>query len=97
EASAAMEHRARDKSSLRKEVVGGVNIAIDEDIFPGDKGVLQHKNGVILIEPAGERIVKWGTHHRSGVLIRGARDELDARGIHRHKEDASVPLVLHGE
>ena len=52
EPGAAMQQGTRQEPGLRKEVVGGVDITVDKDILPRDEGVLQHKDGVVLIEAA---------------------------------------------
>ena len=67
-----MQHGAGEEAGLREEIVGGIDIAIDKDILPRDESVLQHKDGVVFIEAAGEGIVKRGAHHRGRVLIGSA-------------------------
>ena len=94
EPRAAMDDEARQEAGAREEVVGLVEIAIDEDVLPGDEHLVHDEHSVVLVETRGERIVEGAAHHRRRHLVGGAADELHSRRIGRQHEDDGEILVL---
>ncbi len=90
-----MHHEARQEAGARKEIIGLLDVAIDEDVLPGHQHLVHDEHGVVLVDPARQRIVEGRTHHRRLHFVRRAADELHARRIGRHHEDGGEFLVLH--
>ena len=91
---AAMHDEARQEAGAREEVVGLLDVAVDEDVLPGDQHLVHDEDGVVLVEPRRERIVERAAHHRRRHLVGRAADELHARRVGRHHEDDGEILVL---
>ena len=92
-----MQLEPRHKPAPRKEAVGLVDIAIDEDVLPRDKNVIHDEDCVVLVETARQRIVERRAEHGGALFVRDATDEFDAGGIGRDEKDDRVILVLDGE
>ena len=89
-----MHDEARQEAGAREEIVGLVDVAVDEDVLPGDQHLVHDEDGVVLVEPRGERIVERAAHRGRRHLVGGAADEFHARRIGRDHEDDGEILVL---
>jgi hypothetical protein len=70
---------------------------MDDDVLPGNEGVVEDENGVVLVEAGGERIVPGRAGGRGGKLVGGAADQLDARRVHggdEHHHHARIDDLL---
>src|SRR5947208_8953575 len=92
---AALKQRSGQKASLGEEVVGPVDIAGDEDILPGDEGMIEYKNGIVLVESARKGVVERRAHYSRRILVGSARNQFDARRIHRYHKDHGIVPVLY--
>jgi hypothetical protein len=45
------------ESGARIKVLEALYVAMNEHILPGDEGVIEHENRVILVKAGGERII----------------------------------------
>src|SRR5207237_6093392 len=75
----ALKQRSRQKACLREEVVGPFEIAGDEDILQGNEGMIEYKNGIVLVESARKGVVERRANHSRRVLVGSARNQFDAR------------------
>ena len=89
-----MHDEARQEAGAREEVVGLLDVAVDEDVLPGHQHLVHDEDGVVLVEPARERIVERAAHRGRRHLVGGAADELHARRVGRDHEDDGEVLVL---
>ena len=94
EPRAAVHDEARQEAGAREEVVGLLDVAVDEDVLPGDQHLVHDEDGVVLVEARGERIVERAAHRGRRHLVGRAADELHARRIGRDHEDDGEVLVL---
>ena len=90
-----MHDEAGQEAGAREEVVGLLDVAVDEHVLPGHQHLVHDEDGVVLVEPARQRIVERTAHHRRAHLIGGAADELHARRVGRQHEHRGEFLVLH--
>ena len=86
DARAALQREAVDEAGARIERLQPLDVAMDDDVLPGDEGVVEHEDGVVLVEAGGERIVPGRAGGGGGQLVGGAADQLDARRVHRRDE-----------
>src|SRR6266511_553205 len=78
----AVEGEAVQEARNREEVRDLLEVAVDQDVLPGDQYVVQHQYGIVFVEPAGERVVKGATHHRGGHLVGRPTEQLQPWRIH---------------
>ena len=91
---AAVEHEARQEAGTREEVVDLVDIAIGEHVFPRNENLVEYDDRVVLIEPAGQRIIEGAAHRRGGHLVRRTAEQLHARRVGGHDADECEILGL---
>ena len=92
-----MQGEARDKARAREKGVGLFEVAVDEQVLPRHQHLVHDEDGVVLVQPRGERIVERTAHRRRHQLVRRAADELHAASIHRdHREDRQLGLAERG-
>src|SRR5262249_23606182 len=75
---APLQCEAVEKSGARIEVLEALHIAINEDVLPWNERIVEHEDGVVLIEARGERIIPRRTGGGGGELVGWPADELDA-------------------
>jgi len=49
---------AVEKTGLRVEAFGPLNISVHQHVLPRNKGIFEHHNGVVLVETAGQRCLE---------------------------------------
>ena len=60
--------------------------------------MIEYKNGIVLVESARKGVVERRAHHSRRVLVGSARNQFDARRIHRyHKDDGIVPVLYRNQ
>ena len=52
------------KPEAGKNVVDLVDVAVDEDVLPRDEHLVEDEDRVVLVQPAGQRVVERAAHHR---------------------------------
>ena len=90
---AALHGEAVDEARARIELLQALDVAMDEHVLPGDEGVVEHEDGVVLVEAAGQRIVPRRSGRGGRQLVGGPADELDAgrvHGCHEHHHHARI-------
>ena len=91
-----MNEGTREKARAREEVVGLLHVAVDEHVLPGHEDLVHDEDGVVLVQPAGERIVEGAAQHGRPHLVGHAADELHAFRVGRHHEHDGEVLALDG-
>ena len=87
---------ARGRKPVRgKKLLAFSMSRVDEHVLPGHEHVVHDEDRVVLVEPAGQRVVERAAHHRGALLVGHAADQLHARRVGRHDEDHGEVLVLH--
>ncbi|PTQ50700.1 MAG: hypothetical protein HSCHL_1196 [Hydrogenibacillus schlegelii] len=92
-----VQRKAMDKPGEREEGVDLFHVAVDEDVLPRDQDLVKHQDRIVLIQAAGERIIKGTAGHGGHVFVRLPADQFDAFGVHRHDEDEGEFFVLDGD
>ena len=59
---------ARQEAGAREEVVRLLDVAVDEHVLPGHEHVVHDEHGVVLVEPAGERLIERARPSRRRVI-----------------------------
>ncbi len=83
---AALELVAGEEARLREEDLQLVEVAVQEHVLPWNERVVEHEDGVVLVEARRQRIVVGRAHHARHHLVGGAAEQLHARRIHRRDE-----------
>ena len=83
------------EAGAREEVVGLVDVGIDEHVLPRHQHVIHDEDRVVLVQPARQRVVERTAHRRGALLVGHAADQLHAGRVGRHDEDHGEVLVLH--
>ena len=94
EPRAAVDDEARQESGAREEVVGLLDVGVDEDVLPGHQHLVHDEDRVVLVEPRRQRVVERAAHDGGGHLVRGPADQLRAGRVGRQHEDQREVLVL---
>jgi hypothetical protein len=71
---------------LRIEILQPLDVAVNDDVFPRDEGVIKNEDGVILVEPRGQRIIPGRAGRGGGEFVGRPADQLDAGRVHRRDE-----------
>src|ERR1700727_4106134 len=77
-ARAALEHGPEDEAGPHEEVQHAGGIAIDEDVLPRDKNLVQNEDRIVLIEARRQRIVERRTVAPGRTLVRRATQQLQS-------------------
>ena len=59
---------------------------MDEDVLPGDEGIVEDEDRVVLVVPRRERIIPGRAGRGRGIFVGRPADQLDARRVHRRDE-----------
>ena len=86
EPGAALELVALQEPGLRIEHLELLEVAVQQHVLPGDQHVVEHEDGVVLVEARRQRIVERRPHHARRHLVGGAAEQLDAGRVHRRDE-----------
>ena len=91
EPRAAVHGEARNEARAGKEVVGLVQIAIDEQVLPRHEHLVQDEDRVVLVQARGQRIVERAAQRRGVQFVGRPADELHAPAVHgNHGEQRHV-------
>ena len=82
QADAAVEAEAGNEAGVGEEVVRLLDVAVDEHVLPRHEHAVEDEDRVVLVEPAGQRIVERAAHHLGRHLIGRAADQLHPRRVH---------------
>ena len=80
------EARSR-KPGADVELVGLLEVAVHEHVFPGDEDVVEHEDGVVFVQARRQRVVERAAEHGGAVFVGDAAQQLHARRVGRHDED----------
>ena len=83
------------KPGVGEEVVGLLDVAVDEHVLPRHQHPVEDEDRVVLVQPAGERIVERAAHHLGNHLVGGPADQLHPRRAHRDRAHDRELLALH--
>ena len=61
-------------------------IAQHQNVFPGHEDIVEHQDGVVLVETRRQRIVEGLTGAVGGLFVGDTAEHLDARRVHRDDE-----------
>jgi hypothetical protein len=64
-----MHGEARNEPAPREEIIGLLEIAVDEDILPWNQNLFENQDRVIFIEAARQRIIERRSRNRGIQLI----------------------------
>ena len=68
-----------------------------QHVFPRHQHVIEHKDRVVFVEPARQRIVERRANGGRDLFIRVAAEQFYARRVHRHHEhDREISVVGRG-
>ena len=99
EPCAALQREAVEESRARIEVFEAFDVAMNEDVLPRDERIIEHEDGIVLVEPRRQRIIPRRTRGRGGELVGRPADQLDTGRVHRrdehHHHRRIVDLLAH--
>src|ERR1051325_5335418 len=81
-----------DKAASRKEGVSLLDVTVNENVLPGHKHVVHHKNRVILVKPARQWIIERTAEHGSALLVGDPADKfysLRIGGVEKHEVEVA--------
>ena len=89
-----MEAEPRDEPGMREEVVGLLDVAVDEHVLPRHQHLVEDEDRVVLVQPAGERVVERAAHHLGNHLVGRPADQLHPGRAHRDRaHDRELPTL----
>ena len=96
---AALHGEAVEEAGFRIEILQPLDVAVDEHVLPGDERVVEHEDGVVLVEARGQRIIPRRAGRGGGEFVGLPADQLDAGRVHRrdehHHHARIVDLLAH--
>jgi hypothetical protein len=87
--------KALEKTGLRAELLYLAEAAVDEHVLPRDQHLIQDENGVVLVQPRGQRVIEWAAHRRGHGRIRWPADQLHPGRVHSDSGDESEFPLAH--
>src|SRR5208282_1525429 len=76
-----MQAKPRNETSLGKEIVSCLHISVDKHVFPRDECSVQNENRIVLVQPAGERVIKRTSYDVGREFIGPAANEFQPRRV----------------
>ena len=90
-----MEAEPGNEARVGEEVVGLLDVAIDEHVLPRDQHPVEDEDCVVLVQTAGQRVVERTAHHLGNHLVGGPADQLHPGRAHRDRAHDRELLALH--